>query len=62
MLLLINNQGLCHTVPLPFTLKSIFRQNENYGSSNISPCTPKYKLQKILYKKPKILQDIITLN
>jgi hypothetical protein len=32
-------QGVCHTVALPFTLKSMLRQKEkNYGNSNISPC------------------------
>jgi hypothetical protein len=30
-------QGVCHTVALPFTLKSILRQKQNYGNSNISP-------------------------
>jgi hypothetical protein len=30
-------QGVCHTVALPFTL-SIIRQKKNYGNSNISPC------------------------
>jgi hypothetical protein len=31
-------QGVCHTVALPFTLKSISRQKKNYENSNISPC------------------------
>jgi len=31
-------QGVCRTVKLPFTLKSILRQKKNYGHSNISPC------------------------
>jgi len=31
-------QGVCHTMALPFTLKSILRQKKNYGNSNISPC------------------------
>jgi hypothetical protein len=44
--------GVCHTVALPFTLKSILRQKKSYGNSNISPCK-KYNLQKILKKKPK---------
>jgi hypothetical protein len=30
-------QGVCHTVALPFTLKSILRQKKNYGNSNIAP-------------------------
>jgi hypothetical protein len=32
------NQGVCHTVALTFTLKSILRQKRNYGNSNISSC------------------------
>jgi hypothetical protein len=31
-------QGVCHTVALPSTLKSILRQKKNYGNSNNSPC------------------------
>ncbi len=31
-------QGVCHIVALPFTLKSILRQEKNYRNSNISPC------------------------
>ncbi len=31
-------QGVCHTVPLPFTVKSILMQKKNYENSNISPC------------------------
>jgi hypothetical protein len=35
----LRQQGACHTtVALPFTLKCISRQNNNYGNSNISPC------------------------
>jgi len=30
-------QGACHTVALPFTLKSTLMQKKNYGNSNISP-------------------------
>jgi hypothetical protein len=33
-----SQQGVCHTVALPFTLKSILRQKKNYGNSNTSPC------------------------
>jgi hypothetical protein len=33
-----NKQGVCHTVALPFTLKNILRQKNNYENSNISPC------------------------
>jgi hypothetical protein len=38
-------QGVCYTVALPFTLKSILRQKKNYGNSNISPC------KNIFFKK-----------
>jgi hypothetical protein len=31
------NKGFCHTMGLPFTLKSILRQKKNYENSNISP-------------------------
>jgi hypothetical protein len=31
-------KGICRSVALPFTLKSISRQKKNYGNSNISPC------------------------
>jgi hypothetical protein len=31
-------QGVCHPVALPYTLKSILRQKKNYGNLNISPC------------------------
>jgi len=35
----ISKQGVCHTVALPLTLKSILMQKKkNYGNSNISPC------------------------
>jgi len=34
----LRKQGVCHTVALPFTLKTIFRQKKDYGNSNISPC------------------------
>jgi hypothetical protein len=40
-----NKQWVCHTVALPFTLKSILRQKKNYGNSNISPC------KNIIFKK-----------
>jgi hypothetical protein len=40
-------QGVCHTLALPFALKSIQRQKTNYGNSNISLCK-KYNLQKML--------------
>jgi hypothetical protein len=45
-----------------FFFLNILRQKrkKNYGNSNISQCQ-KHNLQKILSKKPKILQHIITL-
>jgi hypothetical protein len=44
------------TMALPFTLKKgiFLRQKKNYGNSNII-------FRRILSKKPKFLQDIITL-
>jgi hypothetical protein len=39
-------QGVCHTIALPFTLKSILRKKKNYGNSNISPC------KNIIFKNP----------
>jgi hypothetical protein len=38
-------QGVCHTVALPFALKSILRQKKNYENSTISPC------ENIIFKK-----------
>jgi hypothetical protein len=39
-------QGVCHTLALPFTLKSILRrQKKNYGNSNNSAC------KNIIFKK-----------
>jgi len=38
-------QGVCHTMALPFTLKSILRQKKNYRNLNISPC------KNIVFKK-----------
>jgi hypothetical protein len=53
-------QGVCHHVAYPFTLKSILRQKKNYGNLNISPCK-NIILKKNPLKETKILQDIITL-
>jgi hypothetical protein len=39
-----SQQGMCHTVALPFTFSSILMQMKNYGNSNISPC------QNIMFK------------
>jgi hypothetical protein len=33
---IMRQQGVCHIVALPFTLKNILRQKKNYGNSNIS--------------------------
>jgi hypothetical protein len=45
-------QGVCHIVALPFTLKSILMQKKNYGNSNISPS------KNIIFKKsPKKNQN-----
>jgi hypothetical protein len=41
-------QGVCHTVALPFTLKGILTQKKNYGNSNVSKKSSK--------KKPKSFQ------
>jgi hypothetical protein len=43
-------QGVCHTVTLPFTLKSILRQKKNNENSKYFTIQ-KYNLQKILGKK-----------
>jgi hypothetical protein len=40
-----NKQGVCRTVALPFTLKSILKQKKNYGNSNIAPC------KNVIFKK-----------
>jgi hypothetical protein len=48
---------VCHTVALPFTLKSILRQNKNHGFSNISPCK-----SIILIKKPSKRNQILLLS
>jgi hypothetical protein len=39
------NKGVCHTVALPFTVKSVLRRIKNYRNSNISPC------KNIIFKK-----------
>jgi hypothetical protein len=53
-------QGVCYTMALPFTLKSILRQKKNYENSNISPCK-NIICKKSSKRKTKILQDIVTL-
>jgi hypothetical protein len=55
-------QGMCHTIALPFTLKSIFKAKRRIMEIHFT--MQKYNLQKNLHHtnpKPKILQDIITL-
>jgi hypothetical protein len=57
-----DEQGVCHTVALPFTLESILRQKKkNYENSNISPFKNIIFQKKDPLKETKILQDIITL-
>ncbi len=51
---------MCHTVALPFTLKSILRHKKNYGNSNIL-YHEKILSSKSPLKETKIFQDIITL-
>jgi hypothetical protein len=46
-----NKQGVCHTLALPFTLKSILRQKKNYGNTQIYFTMQKY----INLQKKKIL-------
>jgi hypothetical protein len=47
---------------LPFTLKSILRAKEDYSENSKYFTMQKYNLQKNhLKRKPKILQDVITL-
>jgi hypothetical protein len=41
----VNEQGVCHTAALPFTLKSILRLKKNIEKSNVSPC------KNIIFKK-----------
>jgi hypothetical protein len=50
-------QGVCHTVALPFIFKNIFfGKKKNYENSNISPCK-----NIIFQKSSKRNQDITTL-
>jgi hypothetical protein len=39
-------QGVCHTMPLLFTLKSILRQKKHYGNLYILPC------KNVIFEKP----------
>jgi hypothetical protein len=57
-------QGVSHTVALPFTLKGILRQKNNYENLKyftMQKYRQKYNLPKNPLKETKILQDIITL-
>ncbi len=55
-------QGVCHTMALPFTLKSILMQKKRIMENQIYFTMQKYtNLQKNPLKETKILQDIITL-
>ncbi len=50
-----------HTVALPFTFKSIFRQKKkNYGNSNISPCKNIILKKSSKRKKRKSFSNSIT--
>jgi hypothetical protein len=53
-------QGVCHTMVLPFTLKGVLRQKQDYGNFKYFTMQ-QYNLPKIPLKEIKILQDIITL-
>jgi hypothetical protein len=53
-------QGVCHTMALPFTLKSILRQKTNHGKLNYFAMR-KNTILKNPVKETKMLQDIITL-
>jgi hypothetical protein len=41
----VNEQGVCHRVALPFTLKSILRLKKNIEKLNVSPC------KNVIFKK-----------
>jgi hypothetical protein len=47
----LQQQGVCHIVTLPFTLKNILRQMELWKLKHFT--MQKYNLQKILEKKQK---------
>jgi hypothetical protein len=53
-------QGVCHTVALPFTLKSIIMQKKNYEKLKYITMQ-KNNLKKKSLKETKILHDITTL-
>jgi hypothetical protein len=55
-----NFQGVCHSVTLTFTFKSILRQKEELWKFKYFT-TQKYNLQKNPLKITKMLQHIITL-
>jgi hypothetical protein len=53
-------QGVCHTVALPFTLKSILMQKKELWKLKYF-IMQKYKVQKTPLKETKVFQDIKTL-
>jgi len=53
------NKGCVTFVALPFTLKSILRQQKNYGNTQIYFTMQKYNLPKILLKKPKSFKILL---
>jgi hypothetical protein len=53
-------QGVCHTLALPFTLKGYLKAKEELGKLKYFTMQ-KCSLQKILKKGTKIIQDITTL-
>jgi hypothetical protein len=59
---IIKKQGVCHTMALPFTLKSILRQKKNYGNSNISPCKKIKKSSKRNQNRSKYCNFVTNLK
>jgi hypothetical protein len=55
-------QGVCHTVALPFTRKSILTQKKNYGTSNISPGKNIIFKKSSKEKKPKCFKIVLLYN
>ncbi len=55
-----NKRGVCHTVALPFTFKSILMQKDELWKLKYF-IMQNYNLQKNPLKEIKILQDITTL-
>jgi len=55
------NQGVCHIVAFPFTLKKHLKAKEEFWKFKIFFTMQKYNLQKNALKETKILQNITTL-